>query len=102
MQDTTKAHTTTLLFDTPSSDATLTVPAGTTGTLLTHASGTVAQALTLTAALTVQDAVDLTAAKLSGTSPLVLYGANTGNSNKCTVEGHSTSRWRQSRRLLQR
>ena len=78
------------------------MPAGTTGTILTHASGTVAQALTLTGALTVQDAVDLTAAKLSGTSPLLLYGANTGNSNKCTVEGCSTSRWRQSRRRLQR
>ena len=78
------------------------MPAGTTGTLLTHASGTVAQALTLTSALTVQDAVDLTAAKLSGTSPLVLYGANTGNSNKCTAERCSASRWRQSLLLLQR
>ena len=77
--DDSSTHTTTLAFDEPTSDATIALPAGASGTVLLHSSGTVSTALTLSAALTATSTVTLGGADLVGTSPLVFGGSNTGD-----------------------
>ena len=83
--DNTDQFTTTLSFDTPTSNKLVTIPAGEDGTVLLHSSGTVATALTLSGALTCSSTVDLSAAQISGTNALVFGGGTTSNSNKLTL-----------------